>query len=150
MKKKGGKLKWIVIIIIVIAVLGAVFGGGDSEDTADTGSKTTTEKEITYEKVSASKLSKVLEKNAAKASKEYKGKYLEVTGELGTIDSDMSYICVSTEDDFDLTNIQCYIQNEEQEEKILDMEQGDKITVKGKCTDVGEVLGYSIDIDSIK
>ena len=65
------------------------------------------------------------------------------------IDSQMSYISISS-GEFDLTNIQCYIQNEDQEEKILEMEQGDEITVKGKCTDVGEVLGYTIDMESVE
>ena len=29
------------------------------------------------------------------------------------------------------------------------MSIGDIVTLKGKCTSVGEVLGYSLDIDSI-
>lgn len=150
-KKKGGKLKWILLAVIVIVVLGTIFGGGDDTDTntesAESDKKT--EAEIEYTKVSASTLSEALDKNAAKASKEYKGKYLEISGELGNIDSDMSYICV-TAGELDFTNIQCYLQNEEQENTILNMEAGDDITVKGKCTDVGEVLGYSINIESIE
>jgi len=31
----------------------------------------------------------------------------------------------------------------------MDMSIGDIVTLKGKCTSVGEVLGYSLDIDSI-
>lgn len=153
-KKKGGKLKWIIIVIIAIVILGGVFGGDDESENTNVQSETKTvtkesKKKITYKKVSAGTLSEALEKNAAKASKEYKGKYLEVSGKLGTIDSDMSYVCVTT-GEFDLTNIQCYIKDKKQEKKILDMEEGDKITIRGKCTSVGEVLGYSIDIDSIK
>lgn len=36
-KKQGGKVKWIVIIILAIAVIGSVFGGNDSEEATKTG-----------------------------------------------------------------------------------------------------------------
>ena len=32
---------------------------------------------------------------------------------------------------------------------IAELSKGDKITVKGKVKDVGEVMGYSVDIDEI-
>lgn len=150
-EKKGGKLKWIILIVIAVIILGTIFGGDSTDEDGSSSAKsdTKTEQEITYKKVSAKELSEALSKNAAKASKEYKDQYLEITGELSVIDSQMSYISISS-GELDLTNIQCYIQNEDQEEKILEMEQGDEITVKGKCTDVGEVLGYTIDMESVE
>ncbi len=36
-KKQGGKLKWIVIAILAIAVIESAFGGGDSEQATKTG-----------------------------------------------------------------------------------------------------------------
>ena len=45
--------------------------------------------------------------------------------------------------------VQCYIQNDEQLEKVLEMKIGDTITLKGQITEVGEVMGYSLDIHSI-
>lgn len=36
-KKQGGKVKWIVIIILAIAVIGSVLGGNDSEEATKTG-----------------------------------------------------------------------------------------------------------------
>ena len=30
------------------------------------------------------------------------------------------------------------------------LEIGDTVTVRGTCTDVGEVMGYSLDIEEIK
>lgn len=155
-KKQGGKLKWIIIGILILIVAIGAFGGGDDTDSTDSTKTESAEKKekkekkkIDYTKVSAVELDKVLDKNAAKAAKQYKGKYLEISGTLGNIDSDLSYFDVDG-NDFDFTIIQCYIQNEEQENIILEMEQGDKITVRGKCTDVGELMGYSIEVDSIK
>ena len=47
-----------------------------------------------------------------------------------------------------LFGIQCYIKNDEQKKAVSEMNVGQDIIVRGKCTDVGEVLGYSLDIDS--
>lgn len=32
---------------------------------------------------------------------------------------------------------------------VKTLSTGDTITVRGKCTDVGEVMGYSLDLDEI-
>ena len=52
--------------------------------------------------------------------------------------------------DFEIIGVQCYIKNDDQKAKIASMSKGDTVTLKGKCTDVGEVLGYSLDIDEIE
>ena len=69
---------------------------------------------------------------------------------LGNIDSDGAYINIDTSDEWDFTNIQCFIQNDDQLDKIKSMSKGDAIVIKGEVTDVGELLGYTIDIDSIE
>lgn len=51
-KKQSGKLKWIVIAILVIAVIGAAFGGDDTEQATKTGEvakKTQTDQKDTGE-----------------------------------------------------------------------------------------------------
>lgn len=181
-KKQGGKLKWIIIAVLVIGVCGAAAGGGDeagressSKDVEDTIAKETVttkeekdkpkeevteedtqkeevpeEKQVEYIAISADELSSALDSNAMKAQEEYKGKDLAITGKLGTVDSAGSYIAIETNDNWDFTNIQCYLQSEEQKQIIKEMTKGDAITIKGHCTDVGEIMGYSIDIDSIE
>lgn len=52
--------------------------------------------------------------------------------------------------DFEIIGVQCNIKNDEQKSKAASLTKGDKVTLKGKCTDVGEVLGYSFDIDEIE
>lgn len=92
-----------------------------------------------------------LDKNAAAASDEYKDKYLEITGKLSNIDSDSSYISILPEDDdFALTGVQCYTNGDEDIiNAVKTLSTGDTITVRGKCTDVGEVMGYSLDLEEI-
>jgi hypothetical protein len=74
-----------------------------------------------------------------------------VTGRLATIDSDGKYISIlPTEDEWAFLGVQCYIQTDEQRSQVADLSKGDVLIVKGKITSVGEVLGYSLDIDSIE
>lgn len=110
-----------------------------------------TEKEIEYIKCSAQNLVDIMQSNAMKASSTYKDKYIEVTGYLSVIDSDGKYFSINAGDeDYSFVNIQCFIQDDEQKEYIMNCSKGDEITVKGECTDVGEILGYSIDITELK
>ena len=165
-KKPIYKRPWFIIlaIVVILGIGGAAIGGGGDDgqpatsepaasDEASSGSGDETkakEKKIEYEEISADQLSEDLESNAAAAKDKYDGNYYAISGKLGNIDSDGAYIDIDTSDEWDFTNIQCYIQNDKQLDKVKNMSKGDAITVKGKVTDVGELLGYSIDIDSIE
>ena len=171
-KKQGGALKWVIIGIVAVAVIGAA--GGNKEESNSNGNSSvqasagtantdeskesvasvestpTPEPEIEYISVSADELSDALKNNALKAQNDYKGQYVEVTGSLGTIDSNGKYIGIESSYTFDLTNIQCYLKSDEQKEAIMEMSKGDTVTVKGYCKDVGEIIGYQIDVEIIK
>ena len=158
------KTEWKKVLkIILTVVLGLVMIGcllpSSSDDAKKTDDKSTTKQEETvdedkaveYTDVTADELCEALDSNAASASDTYKDKYFAVTGKLSTIDSDGSYIGLAAmdEDSFYLVDIQCFIKSDEQFEKVKTLKKGDTITVRGKITDVGEILGYSLDIDSI-
>ena len=142
---------WVIIVVAVIAI--ASSGGNDSENNIENNTNTqqTSQTEtIEYTPYSVSELVNDLEENALKAEEKYKDKYVEITGKLSVIDSKGKYISLSpTDNDFCLTNVQCYIKNDEQKSKVLEVAKGDTLTIKGKIKSVGEVLGYSLDIDSI-
>lgn len=158
-KLKGGKLKWVVLIILVGAIIGAVAGESDSKSggssTTATSSTTSEQKKeesapIEYTTVSVNDMMTALNDNAMGASDKYKGKYLEITGKLTNIDAAGKYIDLMADGDFEIIGVQCYIKNDDQKSKISSMSKGDTVTLKGKCTDVGEVLGYSFDITEIE
>ena len=112
-------------------------GGGQPQET------------VSYTHYNVTELFDALKKNALSAEKTYNGQYVEIEGYLGTIDSGGKYICVeasSNSYDYLFDSVQCYIKRAEQ---TMEMSAGDPITVRGKITAVGEVLGYSLDIDSI-
>lgn len=163
-KKQGGIGKWIVLAIVIIAIGSAAVSGGSSDDSsgntkaASSGNadvsgneKESDEKKekIEYISVTAQDLVDAMNDNAMKASETYKEKHLKIKGKLGNIDSDGKYISIDS-DEIDFVSIQCYIQSDEQKDVIMEKSTGDEITVKGYCKDVGEILGYSIDIDTVK
>lgn len=158
-KKQSGALKWVIIGIMAIGIIGAAAGGknddsgqpqqaSNNQSQYSAESPVETEKPIEYIAVTADELSEALSGNAMKAQNDYKGQYLEISGKLGTIDSNGKYIGIDTEG-FSLTNIQCYIKTDEQKQVIMEMSRGDEIVVKGYCKDIGEILGYQVDIDEI-
>ena len=151
-----GKLKWIIIAIVVIGIIGAAMGGnGDdstpSAQTTDSGSKVEKEeKKIEYQQVRVDDMMTALDDNAASASEQYKGKYIEVTGKLSVIDSDSKYISLFPENnEFAIVGVQCFTKNNDQKEVVKTLSKDSSVTVKGKCTNVGEVMGYTLDIDEI-
>lgn len=156
-KQKSGILKWVVLILIIGVVIGAVTGEDKSADsttkqteaTASDNQKQESES-IEYTSVSVNDMMDALNNNAMGASDKYKGKYLEITGKLTNIDTAGKYIDLMADGDFEIIGVQCYIKNDDQKAKIASMSKGDTVTLKGKCTDVGEVLGYSLDIDEIE
>ena len=157
----GGKNKppiykrWWFIAIIVIIVLAVIGGSGSSDSSGSTSSTATSktavssssEAAIEYTAYTVTELSEDLNSNALKASDKYKGQYVELTGRLSVIDSNGKYISiVDSTDEWAITGVQCYIKNDEQKQVVKDMSIGDEIIVKGKITDVGEVLGYFLDM----
>ena len=149
-KQKGGIGKIVLIVIACLVVLFLVLPSGDDSGSSSFGGSTSTQEEkITYEKHTAKEMLDLLNENAAKAEKEYQDKYVSVTGKVNVIDSDLSYIAIGGSE-YDIINITCNVNgNEDIENKVLDLKVGSKVTVKGQVTEIGEVLGYTMDIDSI-
>lgn len=173
-KKQGGIGKTILIVLVVLFLLGS-FGGSEEEtkttsetvannsevvskvETVENTSPETEEVtqepevvEIVYTPCKVDEMMDILEENALKAEKTYQDQYLEITGRLSVIDSDGNYIALyPINNEWAFTGVQCFIQNDEQLEKILEMKKGDTVTVKGQIKSIGEVIGYTMDIDSI-
>mgnify|MGYP000127301291 CR=1 FL=1 len=91
-------------------------------------------------------------KNALSAKQSYAGQSVELTGYLGTIDASGKYIGIgAATDDYDylLQEVPCYLKSDQQRRQAASMNRDNPITVRGKITSVGEVLGSSPDIGSI-
>lgn len=136
---------WKVIcgVFAVLVLVGIMLPDGDNNTAREA-------KQREYIMVSVSTLVNELENNAAAAQKKYKNKYVKVTGKLGTIDSDGDYISIDDPaDDFSITGVQCFINKNDKKQSnfVLNLRKGQTVTAYGKITDVGELLGYHLEVD---
>jgi hypothetical protein len=100
--------------------------------------------------VTVDKLMEDLRSNALKASNTYKDEYIELTGVLSTIDSSGKYITLrEINNEWAFITVTCNISSEHFD-SVMEFEKGQKMTVFGTITSVGEVLGYSLKVDKIK
>lgn len=169
-KKQEGKLKWIIIAVIALIIIGSIGGKRSDSNSSESGATNfsksdasnssavsasvedeTQEPEITYTSIDVSTMMDDLENNALKAEETYKDQYLEITGRLANIDSKGKYISVHSQtDDFSLVGVQCYIKDDAAKNKVMDMTKDDIITLKIHITNIGEIIGYQADIIEIE
>ena len=148
-----------VIVILGVAIIGGAFGsdtdGGSNAGESDidgasssNGGAASAEK---YEVVDLQQLLDELEGNALKAEKTYQNKYVQMTGKIDNIDSDGSYITIEpvNADEWNFDTVMCYIKKDSQRDFLMEKSVGDTVTIKGKIISIGEVLGYSVNIDEI-
>lgn len=137
-------------------VFGDLLGGSSKEENdvaenADQPDQTEAQpeqtEEIEYISATVDEMYEMLKDNALKAKKTYGDQYVEVTGILGTIDSNGDYICLDEMNTaYSFYSVECFVKNDEQLDHIIEMSSGKKYTVRVKITTVGEVLGYAGDI----
>jgi hypothetical protein len=92
----------------------------------------------------------LLEGNALKAKNTYDGKRVTVTGFVGSIDASGKYFSLDPEPDaFVLTGVQVQTGKEFQDQ-LANFDKNQPVTVTGKITNVGEVMGYTLEAETIK
>lgn len=118
----------------------------DSQESQDNQAVSSTQ----YETVDIQDLLDELDANALRAKQTYNGKYIEFSGKLTNIDSSGDYISVSpSNDEWSFDTIHCSVTDKSQLDVISRMNIDDTVTIRGEVTDVGEVLGYFVDIHEI-
>lgn len=138
---------WVIVVVVLIAIGGGSSSNNESSNTANSGQEA---QQIEYQAVDIDTLENALDNNAAAAKDAYNGKYLEISGRLGVIDSDLKYISLlSPSDKFDLIGIHCTIKDSATKDVVKTLTKDQNIIVRGKITDVGEVMGYYLDIIEI-
>ena len=141
-KKQGGKLKFIIAWIFLIIIAIALIGGGEDSSKKE-------EKDIEYNKVDIQAMYDDLENNPAAAAEKYKDTYIEFSGSMDVIDSDLAYIGVMPTEGFHIVSVRCDLKDDAQKDFVKNAAKGDVVTVKGKCTEVGEILGYTVDVKEL-
>lgn len=127
-----------------------VYSDAKSEKVTEAATVETTAAPIDYAAYNVDDMMNDLNTNALKASEKYKSQYVEITGKLSVIDSSGKYISLTpVNEDFAIIGVTCYIKNDDQKAQVMEMSQGDIVILRGKITQVGEVLGYYLDITEI-
>lgn len=157
-KKKRFWLLGLIALLIVIAVATSAGDSGESGSSGSSGvSQDSNENEDAEEAapeeapldVTAQQLIEDLEGNALAASNDYKEKRVTVTGDVSTIDSSGDYFSITGTDEFTLTTVTINV-DESLLETVASFSTGQEVTVTGTVTDVGEIMGYSIDAETIE
>ena len=142
---------WVVVVVIIAAIVGGT-SGSKSGDKPAPDEPMTPQQPISYTHYNVTELFDALKNNAMKAQSDFKDQYVEIEGYLDVVDSDGKYIGVgAAPNDYNyiLQNVQCYIKDDTQKQQIMEIGMESPITVRGKIISVGEVLGLSMNIDSI-
>ncbi|MBP3336897.1 MAG: hypothetical protein J6L59_00645 [Clostridia bacterium] len=150
-KKPFYKKGWFIAVVCIVIIIAITSMGGSDENTNTVQNTIDNSVSNEYTDFSVSQLVSDLENNALKAENTYKDKYVRLTGKLSNIDAGGKYISISPNDgSFTLYNIQCYLKTEEHKNTVMNMSIGDTIIVKGKITDIGEIFGYQMNVDSFE
>lgn len=104
---------------------------------------------VTYTKVNAKQLMDDVANDADKAKQDYYFEYVEVTGVIDSIDSDLSYVTIVPKKGTYFYNVMGFTQDKDQEKALKKYAEGDEITLRGQITLVSQLLGYSMDIYEI-
>lgn len=156
-RNKRHKVLGIVLAFLGVCLIVGAIGGESEPASAQTPPppvESSVEQEvaepISYTAYYVEEMVDDLSSNPLRAEEKYNDQYVEVTGRLAVIDSDGRYISLlSKNDPFAILGVQCRITTDEQKAQIIDMAIGDTVTVQGQITDVGEIISYMLDIDSI-
>lgn len=100
--------------------------------------------------VTVDDLYEALDTDALNACKTYKDAYVKLTGKLSVIDLDGKYISldIHRSDIFSLKDVHCEI-NEDLLDSVINLEIDEDVTVTGTITQVGEILGYYLKVESV-
>lgn len=161
------KRPWFIVLVVILVLAAIGSAGGKNGNTSDngegtkpsessgetqsTGSSQSEQVQITYTPYDVGTLMNDLNANALKAADTYRDQYVALTGRLNVIDSSGKYISITpVGEEFAIVGVQCYVKSDEQLEIIKNAAIGDTLEVKGKIKEVGEVMGYSMDIDALE
>lgn len=137
---------WIVIgLIMLIAGCYEIYTAFKPKDTKPSSSVVSSVAAIEYQQYTVTDMVSELKDNALNASDKHKDQYVEISGEVGIIDSDGKYITVLGDSSV-LFGVQCFVTDDNQTEAMEGLSVGDKVTVKGKITDVEQFSGYIMDM----
>ncbi|MCH1980969.1 hypothetical protein MCG98_18765 [Ruminococcus sp. OA3] len=146
-KKKGSCIGGLIVIIAIVAVIAAIGGGGDKEETKKTSSTNTAAKATEESQKEAQPQEEIMEidpdtlltdyeANEVRGDELYDEKMMRISGTVGSIGKDIMedvYITFATAEEYSITSVQCYFSDDEQIKKVMELAEGDIVTIVGRC-----------------
>lgn len=144
-----GGLTCLAALVVIITIPYSSKSGNTPRVPISTQVATTPQ--IQYEQVDLQTMLDDLKANAMRAEEEYQNKYIEITGEIRNFDSDGKYISIAPcgAPKWTLDTVFCRLMDSAQKAFLLEKSVGDVITIRGKVTTIGEIIGYQVKIAEI-
>lgn len=137
---------WVLGVIAIAVAVNASGGGGGSSSSNETSKEVTTATPAI--EVTAEQLLTELEGNALAAKNNWDNKRVTITGTLNGIDASGDYFTLRGNNEYSFINVQVYI-DDSFTDAVSAFTKGQTVTVTGEITGVGEIMGYSVDAQSI-
>jgi hypothetical protein len=142
------KRVWLLGLILIAAISSSLGGGGSDSSDSSSNSSASVEANEPAIKVTADQLLSELESNALAAKNTWEDKRVIITGTLSNIDASGDYFTLRGNNEFSFINVQVYI-DDSFVDAVSAFNKGQTVTVTGKISGVGEIMGYSVDAESI-
>ena len=145
---------WVMIGVIVVVLVGAIVV---QEITVYHGAQETdedvlSEESVSYSAVDLQTLFRELDENANRAKECYQNQYVQFEGQIVILDGDGAYVRVkaANADAWNAPTVLCYVTDWEQRAFLELASKGDRVTVRGRITGVGQARGYTLKICEIE
>lgn len=148
-----------LLTLILITFIAVGCGESGTKNTGSspksiTESSSNTPQPTTYIDADINAMLTEAESNGAAANKHYKGKKLKILGgHIQNIDSGLSYISIDgNAASFSLIHVNCKIDanNQELQDSVIQLKKGENVVVYGTITEVGDIMGYTMELDKIE
>ena len=137
---------WVIGVLAIVLIMQQTSNSG-STDADNSASETTTEAPAEATPVTAKQLLSDLEVNPLLAKTTWDGKLVTITGIVDNIDASGDYFLLSAGE---LTFISITVKIDDSfVDAVSAFKKGQEVTVTGTISDVGELMGYSVDAVSI-
>ncbi len=91
-----------------------------------------------------------LDSNALNAKDSYKGKYIKLVGKVSIIDSNGAYFSISNPtNQWNFNTLQVFTSSKNKS-MLKKISKDQLVSVTGTIIDVGEIIGYQMQLDSVK
>ena len=136
---------WALGVVVLVIAMQAGGGSSDSNNSAtDTATEAPAEPAV---EVTAKQLLADLEENPLGAKNTWDGKLVTITGIVDNIDASGDYFSLSA-GELTFIGVMVYI-DDSFVDAVSAFKKGQEVTVTGTISDVGELMGYSVDAVSI-